>query len=253
MGNTKSDKKRLPRRPVEATRQLMLDAAVRLLLESLHDSSPEALGHALAHIRVTDVVEVATCVAAEELGEPPDAYRPFSIGALYQIWPNQSEFQAALLLHLAQMDATVFPSIEMTSDLIASGVGGRELVQQTLADAWTHTRGDPVHRALLGAYTWTENEEVRSALAQKHAAFFGAVSEAWSRTLQAAGRRVRAPYTEALLARSVAALIEGFSLQWMADPAALRDPEGDPEWDLATRALAVLVDALTEPIEPERT
>jgi hypothetical protein len=251
MVKTNSDKKRLPRRPVEETRRLMLAAAVRVLLQSLHDEDGEALGHSLAHIRVTDVVEEASRVAAEELGEPPEAYRPFSIGALYQIWPNQAEFQAALLLYLARLDATVYPSAEMTTDLVESGLGGTDLIQQTLADAWTYTRADPVHRALLGAYTWTENERVRAALAAKHASFFSAVSQAWSRTLRAAGRRVRSPYTEALLARSVAALIEGFSLQWLADRDALADPEGDPEWDLATRALAVIIEAFTEPVDSE--
>jgi hypothetical protein len=228
----------------------MLAAAVRVLLRSLHDEDGEALGHSLAHIRVTDVVEEATRVASEELGEPADAYRPLSIGALYQIWPNQAEFQAALLLYLARLDAAVFPSAEMTAELVESGLVGTELIQRTLTDAWTHTRADPVHRALLGAYTWTENEQVRVALAEKHAAFFAGVSQAWVSTLQAAGRGVRSPFTVGLLAQSVAALIEGFSLQWMADPDALEDPQGDPEWDLATRALSVMIEAFTEPLDP---
>ena len=47
---------------------------------------------------------------------------------------------------------------------------------------------------------------------------------------------------------SVAALIEGFSLQWLSDPTALADPGGQPDWDLPLRAVTSLVDSLTEPV-----
>ena len=53
-------KKRLGRRPIEQTRALMLNAAMRLLERSVDDDSDDGLSFVVSNIRVTDVVAEAT-------------------------------------------------------------------------------------------------------------------------------------------------------------------------------------------------
>ncbi len=50
------------------------------------------------------------------------------------------------------------------------------------------------------------------------------------------------------IARATAAVIEGFTLQWIADPESLHDPLGANDWDLAIRTAVAVADSFTEPI-----
>lgn len=239
-------KKRLPRRSVDETRRAMLDAAVRLVLRTIEEPAADVLTSAVAHIRVTDVVVEATRVVAEELGERAEEYHPFSIGALYHVWPTQTDFQNDLLLHLAYLSAEVVPTIATTAAQIESGLVGEELLYATLRTAWEHTRNDPLFRAMLGAYPYIANEEIRRAIAYQLDEFFTQVARAWRHTLSASGREMRPPFTIEDLARAVAALIGGFALQWLANPTkGLADPVGDPAWDLPTRSIEALIEAFT--------
>jgi hypothetical protein len=234
---------------VERTKELMLEAAVRLLRKSVHDDSDAGLAFVVSNIRVTDVVAEATRMAAEELGGHPDDYHPFTIGALYQIWPTQPDFQAALLLHVTELRSVVHPTAETTQAHIADGIRGTELRDMTMREAWQHNRADPLARVLLAAYPRIANGQIRLAMATSYESFFAEVSGAWRLILSECGRRPRPPFDESHVARSVAALIEGFSLQWLSDPDALADPRGEPDWDLPLRAVTSLVDSLTELVE----
>lgn len=241
-------KRRLARRPVEQTRNLMLSAAAKLLADSVDDDSEEALAFAVSHIRVTDVVAVASRMAAEEQGGSAEEFHPLSIGALYQIWPTQPDFQSALLLHIAELGSVVRPTPDTTRAHVAEGVRGEALRDLTMREAWQHNRSDPIARAMLAAYPRVANEQIRSHLAEGYAHFFREVAPAWRLILEECGRRMRPGYSEIHLGRAIAAVIEGFTLQWLVDADALGDPEGNPEWDLALRTIVAVVDSLTEPV-----
>ncbi len=240
-------KRRLARRPVEHTRNLMLSAAAKLLADSVNDDSEEALAFAVSHIRVTDVVAEASRMAAEEQGGSVDEFQRLSIGALYQIWPTQPEFQSELLLHIAELGSVVQPTPETTRAHVAEGVRGEALRDLTMREAWHHNRADPIARAMLAAYPRVANEQIRSHLADGYAHFFREVAPAWRLILEECGRRMRPAYTEIHLGRAIAAVIEGFTLQWLVDPDALVDPDDDPDWDLALRTIVAVVESLTEP------
>lgn len=253
-GGTAGGKRRLARRPVDQTRALMLAAAVKLLAESVDDESDEGLAFAVSHIRVTDVVAEASRMAAEEQGGSADEFHPLSIGALYQIWPTQPEFQSELLLHLAaDLSSTVYPTPSTTQAHLDEGIRGVALRDLTMREAWLHSRVDPIARAMLAAYPRIANPQIRSHLADGYTNFFEQVAPAWRLILAECGRRPRPGYTEIHVARAVASAIEGFTLQWLADPDVLADPEGDPEWDLPLRAITALIDAFTEPVDAEPT
>jgi hypothetical protein len=246
----RSTKRRLARRPVDQTRHLMLTAATELLERSVDDDSDEALAFAVSHIRVTDVVAEASRIAAAEQGGLADEFHPLSIGALYQIWPTQPEFQSELLLHIAELGSVVHPSAAVTQAHIDAGIRGDRLRDLTMTEAWHYNRIDPLARALLAAYPRIANPHIRTALAKGYDQFFREVAPGWQLIFDECGRRPRAGYTEVHIARAIAAAIEGFTLQWLADPDALADPEGDPEWDLALRTIVAVVESLTEPATP---
>jgi hypothetical protein len=240
-------KKRLARRPAEHTKQLMLAAASHLLAQSVDDDSDAGLAFAVSHIRVTDVVAEATRLAAQEQGGSVEEFHPLSIGALYQIWPTQPEFQSELLLHLAELGSVVVPTAATTEAHIEAGIRGDALRDLTMTEAWHHHRADPIARAMLAAYPRVANVQIRSHIADGYAKFVDEVAPAWHLILDECGRRPREGYTEAHVARAIAAVIEGFTLQWLADPDALGDPEGDADWDLPLRTIVAVVESLTEP------
>ena len=231
----------------------MLTAAMRLLERSVDDDSDDGLAFVVSNIRVTDVVAEATRLAAEQQGGPLDEFHPFTIGALYQIWPTQPEFQAALLLHVTQLRSVVYPTAETTQAHIAEGITGEALRDITMTEAWHHNRSDPLARVLLATYPRIANPQIRHAMATSYGSFFGEVSGAWRLILAECGRRPRPPMTEEHIARAIAAVIEGFSLQWMSDPEALADPYGQDGWDLALRTIVSMLDSLTEPVPTRRT
>lgn len=241
-------RKRLPRRTLDESRALMLSAAVNLLSRSIRDSSEAALAAAAAHVRVTDVIAEATRLAAAIQGGIEDDFVPITIGALYQIWPTQTDFQADLVLHVAQLQSVVVPHPAGVARLVAEGTSPVEIIRQTLTAAVQHYRSDPLFRIQLAFYAHAGNTEVRGALARGYHSFHAEVTPAWAELLVACNRKLRPPYTVDDLATTVAAVIEGFNLRWIVDPERLRDPFGETtNWDLATRTIATLLQSLTEP------
>jgi len=247
-GQRPRPKRRLGRRSVERTRELMIDAAVNVLTRSLEDATDHALAVAVANIKVPDVVAEATRIEVAAQGASIDEYHPMTIGALYQIWPTQADFQADVVLHIASVETEVVPTSDTTAAMIASGITGHELLRRTLTEAWEFTRDDRVFRILLACYTRAANPSIRAALSHSYLSFVTKVSEAWLATLSHSGLRVRPPYTTEHIARATAAVIEGFTLQWIADPEALRDPFAESDWDLAIRTAVAVAVAFTEPI-----
>jgi hypothetical protein len=247
-GPRSGPKRRLGRRSVERTRALMIDAAVNVLTRSLEDTTDAALAVAVANIKVPDVVAEATRIEVASQGASIDEYHPMTIGALYQIWPTQSDFQADVVLHIASLDTEVVPTMETTAAMIERGITGHELLRHTLTEAWQFTRDHRVFRILLACYTRAANPSIRAALSHSHLSFVTKVNDAWLTTLTASGLRPRPPYTIAHIARATAAVIEGFTLQWIADPEALRDPFGANDWDLAVRTAVAIAESFTEPI-----
>jgi hypothetical protein len=226
----------------------MIGAAVNVLTRSLDDETDEALAVAVANIKVPDVVAEATRIEVEAQGGSIDEYHPMTIGALYQIWPTQAEFQADVVLHIAGLETEVVPTLDTTAALIATGVSGAELLRRTIEEAWGFTRDDPNMRVSLAFFTRSANPRIRAALSHTYSSFVMKVDEAWSATLTAAGRRVREPFTIEHLTRATAAVIEGFTLQWIADPDALADPDDTGGWDLTIRTAIAVIESFTEPI-----
>lgn len=146
------------------------------------------------------------------------------------IWPAQADFQADLLFHLTSRQAEPVPGLPESIRRFQGG--GRQ---------------DPIYRVLLGFYAGTANPRVRDARGHYGESFTEVASEAYQTLLDACGLRRNAPYTVEHLATTIAALLDGFHMRWIAGHPNLEDPEEEDGWSLATRAALMVFDQFTEP------
>jgi hypothetical protein len=243
-----AQRRRSPRRTAEETRALMLAAATDVVCAAASDSGDEAAAAALAHVRVKQVVQAATRLERERSGRLD--IPPITIGSVYQIWSSQADFQADLLVHLAESFAILVPGVQESLDrfqkAVAEGVPAVEMVRQVLGENHEFTRSHPLFRVILTFYASAANPRVRQALEQLDDAFTSAANTAWQGMLDAYHLRMRPPYQVQHLTASMAALLNGFHIHSIVRPEALRDPAGDPEWSLVTRTAVALFEQLTE-------
>ena len=64
---------------------------------------------------------------------------------------------------------------------------------------------------------------------------------------------MRAPYQVDQLATSIASLLDGFHMRWIAGFGDLADPHGDENRSLVTRVAVMLFDQFTEPVPADGT
>ncbi len=247
----RSRRKRLPRRSLEETRQLMLAAGTAAVCASTRDSSDDAIAAALAHVKVARVVDEATRMVREQAGDPNAP--AVTIGSIYQLWPTQAAFQADLMLHIAKAQASIGqPGLEECRNRFGRargrGVTVTELVRWILTDYYRGLWDDPIYRVVLSFYTSASNPQVRDALALLHGSFLGGLSAACEALLETYELRMRPPYDVEQLVMSLAALMDGGSRQAIAYPRATRDPYGDANWTLQARTAVLLFEQLTEPV-----
>lgn len=252
---TEAGRRRLPRRSLEETRALMLEAATKLVCAGTGDTSEAAVSAALAHIRVKQVTEEATRIMRERLGD--DRAPAITTGSIYQIWPAQADFQAELLFHLTTRQAELVPSlpdsIRRFEEAIDNGLTWQEALNGVLTHNHENHRVDPIYRVMLGFYASAANPRVREALGHYGDSFTKVACEAYQALLDAYGLRMRAPYKVEHLATTLAALLDGFHMRWIAGYADLDDPEQQDGWSLLTRAAVTLFDQFTEPARPSGT
>lgn len=240
--------RRSPRRSLDETRSLMLEAATKLVCDGTSDMSEAAVSAALAHIRVKRVTEEATRIMRERLGD--ETAPAITTGSIYQIWPAQADFQAELLFHLTGRQAELVPnlpeSIRRFRKAVDSGTPWQEALNDVLTDNHENHRVDPIYRVLLGFYASAANPRVRDALGHYGQSFTKVACEAYQALLDAYGLRMRAPYKIEHLATTIAALLDGFHMRWIAGHPNLEDPAGEEGWSLATRAAVTVFDQFTE-------
>ncbi|MEU3617928.1 hypothetical protein ABZ725_37265 [Streptomyces sp. NPDC006872] len=245
-------RRRLPRRSIEETRGLMLEAATELVCAGTADTSEAAISAALAHVRVKQVTEEATRIIRARLGD--ETAPAVTTGSIYQIWPAQADFQAELLFHLTTRQAELVPtlpdSIRRFKEAVERGITWQEILNEVLNDNHQHHRMDPIYRVLLGFYASAANPRVREALGHYGESFTQVACQAYQGLLDAYGLRMRTPYRIEHLATTIAALLDGFHMRWIAGHGNLEDPEGEEGWSLASRAAVMVFDQFTEAAQP---
>jgi hypothetical protein len=247
----------MPKRTLQQTRALMLRAATELVCAGLEDTSDEAASAALANVQLTEVAAQATKIVRSEMQADNWGHDVAAIttGAIYQVWGSQAEFQADLLFHIAELDATFEPIIEEVRQIAVAGIAARDPLSQTLARmisrSFQHTRSSPVFYVALSFYRHSANDRVRQVLRHGQASFVAAIRPVWQLLLDGYDLRMRDPYTVDHLATVVGTLIEGFALQWVRDPDTTSDPLGEEGASLPCRAVQMLFDQMTQPGGPD--
>ncbi|HEY6798424.1 MAG TPA: hypothetical protein VI248_27410 [Kineosporiaceae bacterium] len=249
-----------PRRTVAQTRELLLRAGVDLLRDRAGEAGDSVVAVALAHVRFTQVAERATVLVRAESGDPDTP--AVTTGALYNLWPNQTDFQADLLFHVAELQSALVPDLAESTVRFRQASARSEPLDAVLAElvdqVHRHYREDAIFRIELGFLISACDRRVQQALAHRHEAFAAGADRAWQALLDAYGRRLRPPYRIRHLTNAVAACLIGAVVLWYADPACVADPAdpagrdaapdpgGQPGRSLTARAVQALFDALTE-------
>ncbi len=247
-------RRRLPKRTREQTRALMLRAATDLVCGRLRDSSDEAISAALAHVQLTEVAARATRIVRSEVRADTWDHDVAAIttGAIYQVWPSQAEFQADLLFHIAELDASFEPIIAEVRAIGAAGIAAGDPVGTTLAAmvarSFEHTRSSPVFYVSLCFYLQSGNELVRKVLRHGQSAFVEAIRPVWQMLLDGYGLRMRPGFGIDDLASVIGLLIEGFALQSVRGAGIGGD--GGLDTSLPCRTAQMLFDQMTEPAVP---
>lgn len=201
-----------------ATREALLDAALRLLFES-----PAA--DPIGALRPMDVVRAA---------DPPR-----SNGAFYNIWPTVSDFRRDLLHHaLSPARTEVGPAT--INAVVALLQAPRFSLEETIRVAanlnFEGLDHDPMLR--LKHALWTrhaDDPEVHGLLSALYDGITALLAPMYEAILARSGRRMRPPFTLVDLVTTLAALAEGLHTRRTVQPDAVPADAGAPPDAQASR------------------
>jgi hypothetical protein len=247
-------RRRLPKRSLGETRDLMLRAATNLVCATVQKARDDPPSAALAHVRLTDVAAEATRIVRTELAAGTGEFGAASTittGAIYQVWPSQADFQVDLLFHIAELYASSDSVIDelppMIAAVAASGQPAAEALRVIIERSFRYTRSSALFYTSLCFYKHSANERVNQAMRRCTQAFVEGIRPVWQLLLDAYDLQVRPPYTVDNLAITVGALIEGLSLAWVSSPELTDDPHGQDGWSLACRSAQMIFEQMTAP------
>ncbi|MEQ6897824.1 hypothetical protein [Microbacterium sp. KR10-403] len=232
----------MARRTAEETRRLILDAALKLLLE-------RGASAGVLHVRLQEVLRTVGLTS----------------GAAYRIWSDQDEFHRDLAVEMMGLRVSA-PTASATAAIADSVEHGGTVDDVIRAATRDHVEyAAQFHRSpespdshvfitalalRTAAGSWPE---LRAAAAARHEESIAAFSRFYSELMLRFGYRMREPFTVRDLAEAMAALGEGFAVraaEGLEHPVIeVADGEGPVEWTLFGVAARGLVDAFTERVD----
>jgi AcrR family transcriptional regulator len=227
----------MPRPTAEDRRRDYLDIGAEIVTKFSAEDSAAATVDALANVKVADVADRAGVTK----------------GAVYHVWPSQEAYRkdllARLLEHNRQSGVREMSALLQDVDLIN---GDPRTVLLRHADyVFDALKDDPAFFARFSFFIYAANPEVSALLARGDDGIiedFGRYVEMY---LDLIGRRIREPFTVALLLTSVNALFMGLCLRYRTSPE-LVEPSGDAarEYSMYAFGLEALVTHFSEPVPP---
>jgi hypothetical protein len=231
------------RRARDETRELLLEAAVRLVVERIDGEGKEPF-NPLADVLLTDVLaEANRALKAAD----PEA-RKMTTGAAYNIWPAQTGFQMDLLARV--LDAAATPGMDRvraaTLDGLARQFAWASVLAGTIDVDFEESFQEPSMFLMIGITAMATPADVIAGEAAANQRYVAETGELLTAIIRYAGRRLRRGRTLEDLVWAIEALETGYLLRRRTHPdIPLRQDAGGHS---AVAAAAVgVVEAFTEP------
>lgn len=203
------------RRTREETRELLLDAAVRVVL-ARSNGDHGASTNPLAGVRITDALEEVNRVLREI---DPDATE-MTTGAVYNIWPNQEDFQSALLDRT--MAAAAIPQIaRVQAELergLAAGADWRELVAGCFGVDFDVSFDEPTMFLMIGVSALAAPNKIASTNEEGNRNYVAETGRILRRIIRHGGRRMAPGRTIEDLVWAIEAIEVGYLIRRRTNP-----------------------------------
>ena len=231
------------RRTRDETRELLLDAAMRLLTQR-NAGDGEAPVNPLADVLLTDVLREANRAL---LAADPGAQK-MTTGAAYNIWPGQAGFQMDLTARLLESVAT--PGMESVRAATLSGLAHqspwRTVLAETIETDFRESLAEPTMFLVLGVAALGTPGDVAIGERRANERYVAETGELLAAIIRYAGRRLRAGRSVEDLVWAIEALETGYLLRTRVAPHIPLRPDAAAVTALGAAA-AGIVEAFTEP------
>jgi len=224
-------------RPTAQDRRLdYLEIGAEIVANFSADDSAAATVDALANVKVADVADRAGVTK----------------GAVYHVWPSQESYRKDLLGRLLEHNrqSGVRQMSELLQDVDRIQGDPRSILLQHADFVFDTLKDDPAFFARFSFFIYAANPEVNELLASGDDGIiedFGPSIELYLRLI---GRRIREPFSVALLLTSISALFMGLCLRYRTSPDMVEPtpPDGDRLCSMYAFGLEALVMHFSEPI-----
>ena len=203
------------RRTREETRELLLDAALRVALGRSNGDHGNST-NPLAGVRITDALEEVN----RQLRDLDPRAAEMTTGAVYNIWPNQEDFQSALLDRT--MAAAAIPQIgRVQAELergLADGADWRELVARCFGVDFEVSFDEPTMFLMIGVSALAAPNKIASTNEEGNARYVAFTGEILKRIIRHGGRRMAPGRSIADLVWAIEAIEVGYLIRRRTNP-----------------------------------
>jgi AcrR family transcriptional regulator len=203
------------RRTREETRELLLDAALRVALGRSNGDHGNST-NPLAGVRITDALEEVN----RQLRDLDPQAAEMTTGAVYNIWPNQEDFQSALLDRI--MVEAALPQIGQVRAALDEGLrlgdDWRSLVARCFGVDFDVSFREPTMFLMIGVSALATPERIRATNEQGNAQYVAETGEILRRIIRHGGRRLAPGRTIADLVWAIEAIEVGYLIRQRTNP-----------------------------------
>lgn len=230
------------RRTREETRELLLDAAVRVIL-ARSNGDLDGSTNPLAGVRITDALEEVNRL----LHDRDPAAPQMTTGAAYNIWPSQEEFQQALLDKILLDAAT--PEIDRVKAELDSGLrkglDWRELVTRCFGVDFEVSYEEPTMFLMIGMTALAPPQRLSTMNRESNERYLAETGSILERILDHGNRRMAPGLTVDDLVWAIEAIESGYMLRRRAE-VDVTDRKVNGHTVVQTAILAVVEDFTVE-------
>lgn len=203
------------RRTREETRELLFDAALRVVLARSNGEVGSST-NPLAGVRITDALEEVN----RSLLDADPAAAKMTTGAVYNIWPNQEDFQLALLDRI--LIGAAVPGIDQVRTVldegIAAGLDWQELVVRCFGTDFEVSFGEPTMFVMIGVAALAPSGRLAEINEGPNSEYVAATSAILQRILAHGKRRMVTGRTLQDLVWAIEALEVGYLVRRRSSP-----------------------------------